>query len=158
MSSSATVSTSDGRRVLLRQAQLADRAQALNLLRELGLPVDGVIDWLEHFRVAEHEDRVVGLAGMERYGDAGLLRSVAVAPDWRGTGLGRALVERVLEDGRRAGVRPVYLLTTTAEDYFPRLGFARVSREAVPEAVRASVEFTSACPASAVVMCRAGAG
>ena len=49
--------------------------------------------------------RVVGVAGMERYGGAGLLRSVAVAPDWQGSGIGRALVDRVLEDGRAAGVR-----------------------------------------------------
>ena len=86
---------------------------------------------------------------MECYGDSGLLRSVAVAPGWRGSGIGRALVDRVLEDGRAAGVQDVYLLTTTAEHYFPRFGFACVDRESVPAAVRASAEFTGACPASA---------
>jgi amino-acid N-acetyltransferase len=89
---------------------------------------------------------------MERYGDGGLLRSVAVAAAWRGSGIGRALVDRVLDEGRAAGIKDVYLLTTTAEHYFPRLGFACVSRDSVPAAVRASAEFTGACPASAVVM------
>ena len=91
---------------------------------------------------------------MERYGDSGLLRSVAVALEWRSTGIGRTLVDRVLEEGRGAGVREVYLLTTTAEHYFPRLGFACVDREIVPAALRASAEFSGACPASAVVMRR----
>jgi N-acetylglutamate synthase-like GNAT family acetyltransferase len=98
---------------------------------------------------------VVGVAGMERYGDSGLLRSVAVAPDWRRTGIGRTLVERVLEESRAAGVRDVYLLTTTAEHYFPRLGFGCVDRQTVPAAMQASAEFTGACPASAVVMRKA---
>jgi amino-acid N-acetyltransferase len=111
-----------------------------------------VVDWLERFWVAEHDGRVVGVAGMELYGDGGLLRSVAVTPGWRGSGIGRVLIDRVLEAGRAAGVRDVYLLTTTAEHYFPRLGFACISREQVPGVVRASVEFTSACPSSAVVM------
>jgi amino-acid N-acetyltransferase len=92
---------------------------------------------------------------MERYGDSGLLRSVAVTQEWRGTGVGRTLVDRVLEEGRTAGVREVYLLTTTAEHYFPRLGFVCVDRECVPAALHASAEFTGACPASAVVMRRA---
>jgi amino-acid N-acetyltransferase len=111
-----------------------------------------VRDWLDHFWVGEHEGTVVGAAGMERYGDAGLLRSVAVAPEWRRSGIGRALADHVLDEGRTAGVDDVYLLTTTAEHYFPRLGFACIDRAGVPAAVRGSVEFTSACPASAVVM------
>ncbi|HET9726048.1 MAG TPA: hypothetical protein VFP28_03965, partial [Gemmatimonadales bacterium] len=63
-----------------------------------------------------------------------------------------------LEDGRGAGVRDVYLLTTTAEHYFPRLGFACVGRETVPAALQASAEFTGACPVSAVVMRKPVAG
>jgi amino-acid N-acetyltransferase len=129
-----------------------DHLAVATLLRGLELPTDGVSEWLDRFWVAEHRSQVVGVAGMERYGDSGLLRSVAVAREWRGTGLGRTLVERVLEEGRTAGVREVYLLTTTAEHYFPRLGFACVGREQVPEPVQGSVEFTCACPASAVVM------
>ena len=98
---------------------------------------------------------LVGLAGVELYADGALLRSVAVHPDWRGTGLGRSLVTRALDSARAAGARDAYLLTTTAERWFPRLGFAAISREAVPAGVRQSVEFREACPASAVVMHRA---
>ena len=152
--STDTFTTSDCRCLSLRRAGQADYEPVATLLRESNLPTDGVAEWLERFWIAEHERGVVGVAGMERYGEGGLLRSVAVAPEWRGTGLGRVLVDRVLEEGRAAGVREVFLLTTTAEHYFPRLGFACVDRDAVPEAVRTSAEFTGACPASAVVMRR----
>src|SRR6188472_54372 len=150
-----TFTTSDCRSVLLRPAGRADDGAVATLLRELELPTEGAAEWLDRFWVAEHQNRVVGVAGMERYGESGLLRSVAVAPEWRGSGIGRALVDRVLEQGRAAGVQEVFLLTTTAEHYFPRLGFACVGRERVPDAVRTSAEFTGACPASAVVMRKA---
>ena len=50
------------------------------------------------------------------------------------------------------GITTVVLLTTTAEDYFPRFGFERTDRSVVPEEVRESAEFRGACPASATVM------
>jgi amino-acid N-acetyltransferase len=153
-----TVSTRGGRCVTLRRAGPADYDAVAALLRALDLPADGVRDWLDRFWVGEHSGTVVAVAGMERYGAAGLLRSVAVAPDWQGSGIGRALIDQVLEDGRAAGVQDVFLLTTTAEHYFPRLGFACVSRDSVPAAVRESAEFTGACPASAVVMRKSDAG
>ena len=150
--SAETLTTTDCRCVSLRRAVQADHEAIATLLGDLELPTDGVAEWLDQFWVAEHQDQVVGVAGMEQYGDSGLLRSVAVAQEWRGTGIGCTLVERVLEEGRAAGVRDVYLLTTTAEHYFPRLGFGCVDRQTVPAAMQASAEFTGACPAAAVVM------
>jgi amino-acid N-acetyltransferase len=154
LTSAETFTTTDCRCVSLRRAVHADHEAVTTLLRDSQLPIDGVAEWLDQFWVAEHQGRMVGVAGMERYGDSGLLRSVAVTQEWRGTGIGRTLVERVLEEGRAAGVREVYLLTTTAEHYFPRLGFGCVDRETVPAALQASAEFKGACPASAVVMSR----
>lgn len=81
-----------------------------------------------------------------------LLRSVAVRPSWRGSGLGEALVRGLVDAAGARGLDALYLLTTTAEHYFPRLGFVRVERAAVPAPVQATLEFTSACPASAVPM------
>jgi amino-acid N-acetyltransferase len=146
------VKNTDGRCVAVRKAGGEDLALVNELLAEAGLPTDGIEDWLPNFLVAEHEGRIVAVAGLESYGPSALLRSVAVRPDWRNSGLGRELVERLLADAEASGTHDVYLLTTTAEHYFPRLGFACIARSDVPEGVQASVEFTSACPASAVVM------
>jgi amino-acid N-acetyltransferase len=77
---------------------------------------------------------------------------VAVDPQAQGRGLGHRLTEAALRDAEARRVGDVFLLTTTAERFFPRFGFETVAREVVPPAVRSSVEFTSACPASAIVM------
>lgn len=136
----------------LRPAVAADRPAVEALLRDSGLPVAGIPDSLEHFLIAECQGRPVGVVGLEVYGDAALLRSLAVAPELRGTGVGHRLVERALAHARELGVTDVVLLTTTADRWFPRFGFSRVERDRVPVAVTASEEFRGACPASAVVM------
>ncbi len=139
---------------VLRAAKPADHPPVTALLDRLGLPLAGVSSDLDGFVVAESAGRIVGTAAVEAYGHVGLLRSVAVDPDLQGAGLGAALVERVLDAARAAGVDDVFLLTTTAERYFPRHGFAVVSRDDVPAALHASAEVRGACPASATVMRR----
>lgn len=139
----------------LRPAAPADRPAVAALLADAGLPLAGVPESLAGFVVAEHEGAIVASAALEPAPPYALLRSVAVAPAWRGTGLGVALVSRLLADADARGVPAVYLLTTTAERWFPRFGFAIVSRDTVPEPVRQTEEFRDACPASAAVMVRA---
>jgi amino-acid N-acetyltransferase len=126
----------------------------LELLSQHRLPLEGVREHLETMLVARQDGRIVGTAALELYADGALLRSVAVAPALQGTGLGRRLIEAALEVARARGMRDVFLLTTTADGYFPRFGFARIERTSVPASVQASVEFRSACPASAVAMHR----
>ena len=138
----------------LRAATTDDLVSVERLLTASGLPLDGVADALRSFTVAESGNDIVGVAGLEVCRDNALLRSVAVAPEWRSHGLGRALVARVIADAEARGLNALYLLTTTAEHYFPSFGFERVAREVVPPDIRETKEFTSACPATAVVMCR----
>lgn len=142
----------NGECVELRTAQPDDLPEVLSLLGKADLPTAGVEDAFSHFIVAESEGDLVGVVGLELYGGSALLRSAAVEEGWRGTGVGRLLVERALDLAREERIDDVYLLTTTAEDYFPKFGFACVSRDAVADEVRSSVEFQTACPASAVAM------
>lgn len=97
---------------------------------------------------------LLGVAATERYHPTAFLRSVAVTSPARGRGIGRALVERALADAREAGAGEAWLLTETAEPFFAALGWARADRAHAPEAVAASVEFTSACPTTAIAMRR----
>jgi N-acetylglutamate synthase-like GNAT family acetyltransferase len=143
----------------IRPARPADREAVVALLLRAELPPEGLDEQFgDAYAVAEAEGRIVGAAGVEVYGGAGLLRSVAVDPQWRGRGLGAALTRERLAWAEARGLGDVYLLTSTAADYFPRLGFAPVARENVPEAVRRSVQFAGACPASAAVMVRSRGG
>ncbi|HSE68972.1 MAG TPA: arsenic resistance N-acetyltransferase ArsN2 [Gemmatimonadales bacterium] len=144
----------NGRPVSLRAATSSDLGAIRLLLAELLLPEAGLAEWWPHFTVAESDGAIVGLAGVERYADGILLRSVGVHPSWRGSGLGRVLVDTVLRKARDDGSQHAYLLTTTAEQYFPRLGFRVIPRTAVPASVQSSIEFREACPATAVAMHR----
>jgi len=113
-----------------------------------------VSDALPSFVVADLGGDLVGVAGLEACCDNALLRSVAVRPEWRSRGLGRTLVTRVIDDAERRGLNALYLLTTTADRYFPSFGFERIERAEVPDDVRGTAEFRDACPASATVMRR----
>ena len=139
---------------VVRQATPGDLAGVEELLTRSGLPLDGVREALPTFVVAQAGDQIIGVAGLEVCCDNALLRSVAVADPWRSHGVGRALVTRVIADAEARGIPALYLLTTTAEHYFPKFGFRPIARDQVPDDIRGTVEFTSACPASAVVMCR----
>jgi amino-acid N-acetyltransferase len=138
----------------VRPATIADLAAIERLLVANSLPLVGVAENLESFVVAEADGELVGVAGLEVCCDNALLRSTAVDAAWRGRGVGRQLVQRVVAEAEARGIRALYLLTTTAERYFPSFGFTRTTRDAVPDDVRATAEFQGACPASAVVMTR----
>ncbi len=122
------------------------------LLAACGLPVQDVDTSPVAFLVAVDAGRVVGLAGLEAHGDAGLLRSLAVAPGHRGTGLGRALARAIEDEARARGLRHLVLLTQTAVAFFASDGYRTIPREDVPAAIRDTVEFRSLCPASATCM------
>jgi amino-acid N-acetyltransferase len=137
---------------MIRSAEPNDRPSVEALLIEAGLPTDGVDEHFASFLVADEGGKIRGAAGIEWYGTDALLRSVVVAHDAKGTGVGSRLTRRAIDDARARGARRLYLLTTTAEAFFPRFGFESTTREDVPEHVRVSREFQGACPASATVM------
>jgi amino-acid N-acetyltransferase len=125
------------------------------LLNACGLPSDDVDAERHTFILALRGHELVGSVGLEAYGDAGLLRSLAVVVEKRGRGLGGILYERLLAFAAQQRCRELYLLTTTAEPFFARRGFARHPRNDVPSAIGESSEFASMCPVSAVCMRRA---
>ncbi|HEX6405703.1 MAG TPA: arsenic resistance N-acetyltransferase ArsN2 [Gemmatimonadales bacterium] len=142
----------NGHCVELRTASSTELEAVVDLLNRSGLPTAGVADNFSQFLVAEADGRLVGVVGLELYGQSALLRSAAVEEGWRGSGVGRVLVERALDLARDRGIADVYLLTTTAEHYFPKFGFVCVRRDEVAQDVRSSVEFQTSCPASATAM------
>lgn len=150
-----TQTRAGGTSALIRGATMADLPAVERLLTENKLPLDGVREVLHSFLVAESGGALVGVAGLEVCCEHALLRSVAVVPAWRSKGLGRELVTRIIADAESRGIKALYLLTTTAERYFPSFGFERITRDEVPADVQITDEFRGACPASATVMRRA---
>ena len=138
--------------MLIQAAERRDLPAIRRLLETHHLPLDGIDDHVSTMVVAKNGDDVVGAAAVELYADGALLRSVVVDPRVQGQGLGHRLSEAALSVAKDRGTRTAFLLTTTAERFFPKLGFEPIVRDDVPVSVRASIEFQSACPASAVVM------
>jgi amino-acid N-acetyltransferase len=136
----------------IRSAESTDFTAIEALLAANALPTEDVRELLAGFVVAEDGLDVIGVAGIEHCGEYGLLRSVAVAEKWRSHGVARRLVDRLIETSRARGFGALYLLTETAQGYFPNFGFETTPREAVPASIRATHEFAHACPASATVM------
>ena len=122
------------------------------LLDRVGLPSEDLGRAPVDVRTVELAGVTVGCVAVERHGAFGLLRSLAVAPEARGLGHGRQLVEAAERVAVDRQLDALYLLTTTAASFFEAIGYARVERDRVPEAVRRSSEFASVCPASATVL------
>ena len=133
-------------------AQAEDVPLIYSLMERCGLPTEGLDADLETLIVAREAEQVIGCAALEIYGNVALLRSVAVDSAHRSAGRGQQMVEMQLAQARRRGLQEVYLLTETAAKYFLRFGFQLIGRSAVSPALYQSVEWTSACPASAYVM------
>lgn len=136
----------------IRPAVPVDLPAIEALLETAGLPVDGLEAHLDDFVVAQADGELVAAGGMEHYGERALLRSVVVADHHKGKGIGTAICERLEESARKRGVRDIYLLTDTAQDYFAGRGYEVSGRNRVPAEIAATEEFTRLCPASAVLM------
>jgi amino-acid N-acetyltransferase len=136
----------------MRHAIPQDWPKLATLLATADLPLAGAEAHLSDFFLAFRDDALIGSAGLERYGDTALLRSLAVAVPERGHGLGQAFVQQMLAYAASLGVRQVVLLTTTAAEFFLRFGFQPISRAEFPRAAQTSVEFQEACPATAMGM------
>ena len=143
---------STDKKITLRPADSRDWPAIEALLLANGLPLDGAREHLASFVLAIMERAIVGSAGLEIHGDVALLRSVAVAAGRHREGIGAQLVDERIQHARSRGLASLHLLTTTAEAYFARKGFQPRARDEGPPALRASAEFTGACPASAVFM------
>jgi len=139
------------RSVEIRPAQAKDFQPLTALLTDCGLPASDLSEAsLAHFHVSEVAGRLLGVAGLEVVGSHALLRSVAVAPDSRGMGLARQLVETTEHAARTSGISALYLIAKdeAAASYFSRLGYTPVARSSVPPALLSLPEFSHLCPSS----------
>ncbi len=122
--------------VVLRRARADEIEAVIAVIVAEGMPAMELERWIEQFWVLDDGGTLLGCAGVENYGEAAVLRSVAVAQPLRGTGWGVRLVERSLEYAKGLGAKRCYLFTMTAEDFFPRFGFERCSLEDFEPSVR----------------------
>ncbi len=138
--------------VTITRARNQDLREVLALLRNVHLPIEGVADQFHNFFVAHDNHNLVGCAGLEVYGNVGLIRSVAVEPSSQSQGLGRSLVASLETLAAEKNLEEIYLLTETAAAFFSKLNYVIIQRESAKPDIRQSMEFTSLCPASGICM------
>lgn len=132
-----------------------EQQTVISLLEQGQLPTDDLPLGLPGFVIAKDDEIAVGVAGLENFGSVGLLRSVAVNPAYQGQGIAAQLFRQLLTTAQTAELKEIYLITTTADDYFTRHGFAPVDRALVPSAIQQTQQFSGLCPSTAIVMKRA---
>jgi amino-acid N-acetyltransferase len=138
-----------------RLATSQDLPAILALVKDAGLPHQDLTPaHVADFLVVAGGSSVLGIVGLERYGENALLRSLAVRPESRFAGLGSQLADAIEEHARRTGVGTLYLLTTTAASFFGRRGYEVIERAAAPSTLQETTEFSSLCPSQATCMRR----
>jgi amino-acid N-acetyltransferase len=138
---------------ILRQPE---KAIALRLLNAAHLPTEDISDaLLQNFWGYEADSGIVALVGLEPFARVGLLRSLAVHPAHRGAGIGTRLVRHVEAMARQMGIGELFLLTSTAQEFFEGLGYALSKRRDAPREIRSTREFAELCPASSLLMKKA---
>ncbi|EHQ24399.1 arsenic resistance N-acetyltransferase ArsN2 [Mucilaginibacter paludis] len=128
------------------------RASVINLLKAEKLPFEDLPDSLENFLVTIINHEITGIVGLECYGNVGLLRSMMVAPRFRGRGIAHTLIQHAENLGRNNKLKAIYLLTETASGYFSRKGYQQIARDIVPDEIKQSSEYDGVCPQTAIVM------
>ena len=131
-----------------------DEKEIIRLLSEANLPTEDLTpDKLKNFLVARGKGgSVIGTIGVEPYHDIGLLRSLIVDPSHRGRGLGKQLVCELYSFAERKGIKVLFLLTTTAADFFKKLGYEVTQRSLVPAPIADTEEYKNICPVSAICL------
>lgn len=122
------------------------------LLEQAQLPTSDLAASKPEFIVLREDGRLVAAGALERFGSSALLRSVVVADERRGAGLGRSIVQELEQKARAARISRLILLTQTATEFFAHQGYRVIQRSDAPQEVQRSAEFRSLCPASATCM------
>lgn len=136
----------------IRVATAEDLSQIKELLEASQLPGSDIDLGKQFFLVALHNQTVIGTIALEVYDNSALLRSFAVDAHFRSQQIGERLYREAVAQSRQKGISHLFLLTTTADRYFDRLGWQRIGRDEVPDAIGATTEFASLCPLSSIVM------
>lgn len=135
-----------------KTATVEDLREIVNLLADCKLPYSDIVFGKQNFVLAEIDYKIVGCAGLEIYNENGLFRSLAVQPSHQNMKIGGGLLDKIITLSKENNIKQLYLLTTTADLYFKKHGWEVIERSKVPDDIRATTEFSSICPSTAICM------
>lgn len=123
-----------------------------NLLEQNDLPNKDIEDKNVKIFSLKDGDILIGIIGLEEYEEIALLRSMVTDKKYRGQGYGKILFDEIIKYAKNKRINELYLLTCTAEKYFEKLGFQKLSRNDMPKEIKKTKQFSELCPCSAVCM------
>ena len=135
-----------------RTATVEELPAIIQLLDECKLPHSDIVPGKQQFVVAEIDQKIIGCAGYEAYNQNGLFRSLAVKPLYRNMSIAHTMIDKIFALAQEQGIKELFLLTTTADKLFGKLGWEMINRNDVPENIGSTTEFSSICPSVAICM------
>lgn len=139
--------------LILRKAQENEYRAIIHLLASNALPTSDIYEKNITLFVGVQKDEIIATIGIEIYENVALLRSLCVKEGYKNLKVGEKMLSYLITLCKHENIEALYLLTTTAEDYFTRHGFRKIGRENTPQSIQKTREFKDICPSSAVIMC-----
>jgi len=136
----------------LRKATPKDIDLIQEMLQANDLPTEDIPEIIDALVIASKGTTIIGIGGVERHGDFGLLRSIVIESSLRGKGYGTTLCNELIEQAKNDKINELFLLTIHAEAFFNRLGFERVPRDEIPQEMQDTAEFKTLCPISSICL------
>ena len=133
-------------------AKPEDLEEVRDLLKSANLPFEDIENGIGHFLLAKNDEHLIGCVGLQLCGHDALLRSLAVSTNERNHGLGKILMQEILEYASRLNLRNIYLFTKTKESFFEKHGFINANRSEAPHEIRETSQYSSICPSTAIFM------
>lgn len=119
------------------RATIDDVPELTQVIVEANLPAMFIEEFIGGFAVARQSGRIIAAGGMEVYGDAGFLRSIAVVREARGLGLGRNIADLLRADARASRLQHLFLFTQDAYTFWKHVRFTDIALDAWPVAAQA---------------------
>lgn len=136
----------------LIKAKIEDLDLIEKLLKQNDLPYQDVREEGKEFFLAYNNADLIGVVGIEMFKDIALLRSMVVKEEYRDKSYGKQIFSALVDYAKTQGIIELYLLTTTAEKFFKKLGFQNIKRDSAPEEIKQTSQFSTICPSSAVCL------
>ncbi len=134
-------------------ASRADEPWIRQLLKACGLPQDDLSsEHFQHFLVYKEKGLIMGVVGLEIFGEVALLRSLAVDKGHRHRGIGSQMLGQIEKYAQAKQISKLYLLTTSAAEFFIKRGYQKMDRELAPAKIKGTGECRDLCPDSAVCL------
>lgn len=135
-----------------QKAKPSDLNLIKNILKTNELPYEDLETSNVELFLTYKNAKFIGVIGLERFDDTGLLRSMTIEEKYRRKGYGKKICQKLFDYSKNTGIKELYLLTCTAKDFFEKIGFEVISRENVPDSIKSTTEFSELCPCSAICM------